>query len=118
MDTTLYLMTSAFGSIFAEVPRVYASAPGRINLVVGTLSLTRNGDGFVVPDAGGKDVFVPGSAVDSAMDGDRVVEKEVRTGRRMDTMVEISDGLGAGDRVVLNPGSDLKSGTRVKIPEK
>jgi len=52
------------------------------------------------------------------VDGDRVVEKTIRTGRRMDTMVEILEGLGAGDKVVLNPGSDLKSGARVRIPEK
>jgi multidrug efflux pump subunit AcrA (membrane-fusion protein) len=36
----------------------------------------------------------------------------------MDTMVEILEGLGAGEKVVLNPGSDLKSGARVRIPEK
>lgn len=69
---------------------------------------------------------IPGSAVISRgghsvvflLEGDRVMERPVRTGRRLDTMVEILEGLGAGDKVVLNPGSDLKSGTRVKIPEK
>lgn len=69
---------------------------------------------------------IPGSAVLSRegqsvvflLDGDRVMEKAVRTGRRMDTMVEILQGLGAGDKVVLNPGSDLRSGTRVRISEK
>ncbi len=48
MDTTLYLMTSAFGSIFAEVPRVYASAPGRINLIG---EHTDYNEGFVLPMA-------------------------------------------------------------------
>ncbi len=69
---------------------------------------------------------VPASAVLSRgghsmvflLDGERAVEKSVRTGRRLDTMVEILEGLETGDRVVLNPGSNLKSGTRVKIPEK
>jgi multidrug efflux pump subunit AcrA (membrane-fusion protein) len=69
---------------------------------------------------------VPASAVISRgghsvvflLDGDRVMERPVDTGRRMDTMVEILEGLGAGDKVVLNPGSNLKSGTRVRIPEK
>lgn len=69
---------------------------------------------------------VPASAVISRgghsvvflVNGDRAVEKKVRTGRRMDTMVEILEGLGAGDKVVLNPGSNLKSGTKVRIPEK
>jgi RND family efflux transporter MFP subunit len=69
---------------------------------------------------------VPASAVISrggqsavfVLDGDLVSERAVRTGRRVDTMVEVLDGLGAGDRIVANPGSDLKAGTRVKIPEK
>jgi RND family efflux transporter MFP subunit len=69
---------------------------------------------------------VPASAVLSRggqsavflVEGDRAVERSVRTGRRVDTMVEVLEGLGAGDKVVVNPGSDLKAGTRVKIPEK
>jgi len=59
-----------------------------------------------------------GHSVVFFVDGDRVVEKTVRTGTRMDTMVEILEGLGAGDKVILNPGSDLKSGTRVNLSEK
>jgi len=52
------------------------------------------------------------------VNGDRAVERAVRTGKRVDTMVEVLEGLGTGDKVVLNPGKDLKSGTRVEIPEK
>lgn len=63
-------------------------------------------------------VSLGGQSVVFLVNGDRAVEKTIRTGRRMDTMVEILEGLGAGDKVVLNPGSNLKSGTRVKIPEK
>jgi galactokinase len=48
MDTTLYLMTSAFGSILAEIPHVYASAPGRINLIG---EHTDYNEGFVLPMA-------------------------------------------------------------------
>ena len=59
-----------------------------------------------------------GHSVVFLVDGERVVEKAIRTGKRMDTMVEILQGLEAGDKVVLNPGSNLKSGTRVKTPEK
>jgi RND family efflux transporter MFP subunit len=69
---------------------------------------------------------VPASAVVSRgersvvflVEGGRVAERPVRTGRRLDTMVEIVEGLGAGDKIVINPGSDLKSGARVRIPEK
>ena len=52
------------------------------------------------------------------LDGDRVMERPVRTGRRLDTMVEIHQGLDSGDRVLLSPRKDLKSGERVKVPEK
>jgi galactokinase len=48
MDTTLYLMTSSFGSIFAEIAQVYASAPGRINLIG---EHTDYNEGFVLPMA-------------------------------------------------------------------
>jgi HlyD family secretion protein len=64
----------------------------------------------VISGGGGNVVFV--------LDGDRVLEKAVRTGSRMDTMVEVLQGLEAGDRVVINPGGGLQNGTRVKIPEK
>ena len=63
-------------------------------------------------------VSLGGQSVVFLVNGDRAVEKKVRTGWRMDTMVEILEGLGAGDKVVLNPGSNLKSGTKVRIPEK
>lgn len=53
------------------------AVPEKINLVVGRLSLIRSGDGFVVPDAGGKtqDVYVPFGDLGSAMDGDQVVAR-------------------------------------------
>jgi ribonuclease R len=49
------------------------AVPDRLDLVAGIVSLTRNGDAFVRPDAGEGDLFVPGVNLDSAMDGDRVV---------------------------------------------
>jgi len=58
------------------------AAPGKINLSVGRLTVTRAGDGFVIPDEAPKgkgDVFVPSRSLGSAMDGDHVV---VRVERR------------------------------------
>ncbi|RMH22412.1 MAG: RNB domain-containing ribonuclease, partial [Gemmatimonadetes bacterium] len=60
------------GRLYRVKGQRYAS-PSRINLVVGRLSVTRRGDGFVTPEGGGSDVFVPSAAMDTAMDGDRVV---------------------------------------------
>ena len=53
------------------------AVPEKINLIVGKLSLIRSGDGFVVPEDGGKkqDVYVPFGDLGSAMDGDQVVAR-------------------------------------------
>ncbi|MGK2906606.1 MAG: ribonuclease R [Desulfuromonadales bacterium] len=59
--------------------------PGKVNLVVGTLSVHRDGYGFVAPvDEKAQDVFVPARHVRPAMHGDRVVvrlERSLRSGR-------------------------------------
>lgn len=62
------------GSVYRVKGQRYA-LPEKINLTVGRLSTTRGGDGFVVPDAGGRDIFVPGPLLESAMDGDQVVAR-------------------------------------------
>ena len=47
--------------------------PEKVNLVAGRVAVTQKGDGFVTPDQGGQDIFVPGLSLESAMDGDQVV---------------------------------------------
>ncbi len=49
--------------------------PATMDLVVGTASLTRNGDAFVRPTGGGEDVFVPAADLATAMHGDRVTAR-------------------------------------------
>jgi ribonuclease R len=54
--------------------------PGKVNLVVGTLSVHRDGYGFVSPaKGGGADVFVPARSVRPAMHGDLVVVRVERS---------------------------------------
>ena len=60
------------GKLYRVKGQRYAH-PEKINLKVGLLQITRNEDGFVVTEGGGRDVFVPGSLLESAMDGDQVV---------------------------------------------
>ncbi|MGD2120779.1 MAG: ribonuclease R [Gemmatimonadota bacterium] len=68
------------GSIYRVKGQRFA-IPEKINLRVGMLQTTRDGDGFVVSEGRGRDVFVPGSLLNSAMDGDQVVVRIERSPR-------------------------------------
>ncbi|MGD8362467.1 MAG: ribonuclease R [Gemmatimonadota bacterium] len=60
------------GSVYRVKGQRYA-LPEKINLKVGLLGVTRSGDGFVTTEGEGKDIFVAGALLESAMDGDQVV---------------------------------------------
>ena len=62
------------GAVYRVRKGRYA-VPERINLVVGRLQVTRGGQGFVVPEEGKVDVFVPAARLGNAYDGDRVVAR-------------------------------------------
>ncbi len=47
--------------------------PSRMNLVTGELACHPDGFGFVTPDEGGADIFIPPRRLNGAMHGDRVV---------------------------------------------
>jgi ribonuclease R len=67
------------GAVYRVKGGRYA-APDRISLVTGRVSTIRSGDAFLRPDeADQQDVFIPGSDLDTAMDGDKAV---VRIERR------------------------------------
>ncbi len=66
------------GAIIRNRSDLYGT-PARMHLVVGKLSMTAKGFGFIIPDVRETeeetDVFVPGVNLNSAMHGDRVVAR-------------------------------------------
>ncbi len=66
------------GAIIKNRSDLYG-VPSRMHLVVGRLSMTAKGFGFIIPDTRETeeetDVFVPGTALSTAMHGDRVVAR-------------------------------------------
>lgn len=59
--------------VLYRVQRQRYAAPERINLLVGRIQTTRGGAGFLVPEDRSPDVYIPVQALNTALDGDRVV---------------------------------------------
>jgi ribonuclease R len=79
------------GKIYRLKGHRYAVA-AKLDLATGSLSLTRNGDGFIRPDEGSDDVFVPSQRLGTAMHGDRVVariERRPRGRSREGTVIRV-----------------------------
>ena len=71
---------------------------------------------------GAKKIVVPPTAVVTrgemkvafVVRGGSVVETPITTGNVIGTTLEVVSGLNAGDRVVLSPPADMKTGTQIK----
>ena len=84
-----------------RVQRQRYAAPGKINLVVGRFRTIRSGAGFVEPEEGGDDVFIPTDGVESAVDRDKViarVEKKKRGGKIEGRIIKVLER--ARERIV------------------
>lgn len=84
-----------------RVQRQRYAAPARINLVVGRFRAIRSGAGFVEPDEGGDDIFIPAHSIESAVNGDKVVARieRRRRGQRVEgTVIRVLER--ARERVV------------------
>jgi RND family efflux transporter MFP subunit len=76
----------------------------------------------IVAQANQPAVFVPAAAIVTfaglekviTVENGKTVEKEVRTGRKEDNRVEITEGIEAGEKVVVRPGT-LVGGMPVEI---
>ncbi|HOD28327.1 MAG TPA: efflux RND transporter periplasmic adaptor subunit [Syntrophales bacterium] len=79
----------------------------------------------VGPDEGKPRLGVPRAAVMKrggrpavyVVRGDRVRETDIRTGRGLGEMIEVTGGLKAGEKVVVNPPAALGDGGRIEVAE-
>ena len=58
-----------------------------------------------------------GTATVFLVKGGRVDEVKVTTGPQLGDMVEINDGLKAGEKIVINPPGNLRDGSRIKLAQ-
>lgn len=90
--------------------------PDHMDLIKGRVSAHPNGFGFVVPDAGGDDLFLPPKAMRQVMHGDRIlaaVANVDRRGRKEGVIVEVLERV--HERVV---GRFVReSGVAVVVPD-
>jgi ribonuclease R len=110
--------------VLYRVQRQRYAAPERINLQVGRIQTTRGGAGFLVPEEGGPDVFVPTEALTTAVDGDRVVvrvESRQRSERPQGRVIRVLERARAAVVGVFHEPRPGRHGRRVShgfvVPE-
>lgn len=109
--------------VLYRVQRQRYAAPDRINLLVGRIQTTRAGAGFLIPEDGSPDVFIPGQALNTALDRDRVVVRLERSrGRerpegRVIRVLERARSTLVGTFRPLRPGGGKRSGHGFVVPE-
>jgi ribonuclease R len=62
------------GQLIRTRRRTYG-LPQEMNLIIGKLQVTAGGNGFVIPEEGGQDLFVSADRLGGAWDGDKVVAR-------------------------------------------
>ena len=67
--------------LLAKVKKNSFGLPQASQTVAGRIQIVRRGFGFVIPDVGSDDIFVPGHSLGGAFDGDRVVVELTKSSR-------------------------------------
>jgi len=83
----------------------------KMDLIPGRVIGHADGFGFLVPDAGGEDIYLPGKAMRSLLNGDRAIVKitgENRKGKPEGSLIEVLER--ANDRIVGRFLSEKKIG--------
>ncbi|HWU68307.1 MAG TPA: ribonuclease R [Stenotrophobium sp.] len=88
----------------------------RMNLVAGVVQAHRDGFGFLIPDGGGQDVFLPPRQMRSLMNGDRVLVRISGTDYKGRPEGSVAEVLERGTRTVVGR-LHLDQGISYLIPE-
>jgi ribonuclease R len=90
--------------------------PGNMNLVAGVVQAHRDGFGFLIPDEGGADIFLPPRQMRSLMNGDRVLVRI--TGRDAKGRAEgaLADVIERASRAIVGR-LHVEQGVSYVIPE-
>lgn len=75
-------------------------APRKLNRYTGKISITASGLGFVAPESGGEDIFIPPQYTGDAMDGDIVSVEELDEKPRRSRTFNKPDSRGPAAKVV------------------
>jgi HlyD family secretion protein len=55
------------------------------------------------------------SKVVFVVQGQQVVQKQVKTASMVGSSIEVTEGVSPGDQVVLSPAPDLQNGEKIKV---
>ncbi|MGH8460966.1 MAG: ribonuclease R [Stenotrophobium sp.] len=88
----------------------------RMNLIAGVVQAHRDGFGFLIPDGGGQDVFLPPRQMRSLMNGDRVLVRISGTDFKGRPEGSVAEVLERGTRTVVGR-LHLDQGISYLIPE-
>jgi ribonuclease R len=88
----------------------------RLDLVAGRIMGHRDGFGFLVPDAGGPDLFLPPREMQKAMHGDRALVKRTGTENRGKPEGAIVEVIDRGNRTLVGRLL-LERGVTIVVPE-
>ncbi|SFU69317.1 ribonuclease R [Clostridium sp. DSM 8431] len=85
--------------------------PERLGLITGTLQAHAKGYGFLIPEKEGeKDVFIPGSCINSAMNGDKIlvqITREDKNGKKREG--EVIQIIERGNTKIIGVYEDSKN---------
>ncbi len=96
-------------------PRIMPEMSARVNFLTRELTPDQSKPRLAIP----AEALLKGTTEPTVFKvaGGRLYKTRIKTGKRIKDYVEIVEGLAPGEKVVVNPGKNLKDGQKVKVAE-